>query len=294
VNYRHAFHAGNFADVVKHAVLALLVTALKRKEKPFAVLDTHAGIGVYDLTAEAARTGEHAGGIDRLLARRVQAEAAADLLAPYLDVVGALPRGQYPGSPEIVRRLLRPGDRLVVNELHPDDAGLLRRRYRRVAGVQVHERDAYEALVALVPPAERRGLVLVDPPFEDREELRRLSAALAKAFRKWPTGIHAVWYPLKPGVDVAGFHKAIAEAAPGPVLDLRFAVSPPPAPDRFGRRRLVEIGMTIVNPPWQLDRDLARLLPVLHQVLAEPGGGWVLTWLVGEGDAVSDGGLARA
>ena len=179
MNYRHAFHAGNFADVVKHALLLDLLRAMQRKDKPFLVLDTHAGIGRYDLSAgPAEKTGEWRDGIAKILAARPEA------LADYLALVEQL--GLYPGSPALAAALLRPGDRLIACELHPEDAATLKQNFRGSPGVAVHERDGYEALRAFLPPPERRGLVLIDPPFERPDEFAALEKNLRRRLRKIP------------------------------------------------------------------------------------------------------------
>jgi len=199
VNYRHGFHAGNFADVVKHTLLVLLLEALERKPAPLAYLDTHAGAGVYDLGSEAARrTGEAAGGIGRLWPARGRLPAAAERLC---QIVAALDAGDppklYPGSPWVAASLLRPTDRLVLAELHPEEARALKTEFQRDTRAAVHERDGYEMLKALTPPAERRGLVLLDPPYEQPEEFPELVKAVTAAHGRWSGGVYALWYPIK-------------------------------------------------------------------------------------------------
>lgn len=281
MNYRHAYHAGNFADVVKHAVLVLLLRALRTKDKPFAVLDTHAGIGRYDLTgAEAQKTGEFRDGIARLLA----AAAPPPLALPYLDLVraaGGLGREDapavYPGSPLLARMLLRPGDRLVLVELHPEDAAALRALFRGDPQVAVHRRDGYEALKALLPPPERRGLVLIDPPFEAPDEAERLTAGLRMAAARWPGGIYAVWYPIKARAPVERFHAELTLTGLRRLLVAELTVFAADRPDRLNG-----CGMVLVNPPWRLDEHLRELLPGLQPILAHDGGGWRVEWLVPE------------
>src|SRR3546814_577166 len=216
MNYRHAYHAGNFADVVKHAVLALAIARLKVKDAPFCVIDTHAGIGRYDLGAPAAsKTGEYKTGIARLLAR--DPETLPDELRPYLAAVKALNGGAlkngglrwYPGSPRLVRSLLRRQDRLVALELHPEDAAALAALFERDPQVKVQQADGYGGLKALLPPRERRGLVLIDPPFEERGEFERLVQGLRQAYRRWATGHYVIWYPIKGRPPVAAFHDAL-------------------------------------------------------------------------------------
>jgi 23S rRNA (adenine2030-N6)-methyltransferase len=261
LNYRHAFHAGNFADVVKHALLVWLLRAMARKHKPFLVLDTHAGVGAYDLQADPAlRTGEAVGGIFRVLGAREPA------LADYLSVVTSL--GLYPGSPEIARALLRPGDRLVCCELHPEDAAALRRRYARRPSVSVHARDGYEAMNALLPPPERRGLILVDPPYEQPDEFARLAAALRVAQARFATGAFVAWYPLKGRAPVRAFHAALAGIRD--VVAAEFRLREP-----VDAARLNGCGLLVINPPWQFEAAAHDILEALlaHLGTGEPGAG---------------------
>lgn len=282
MNYRHAYHAGNFADVVKHAVLARLVEYLKRKEKPFRVIDTHAGTGFYDLASdEAGKTGEWLGGIGRIMQAPMSAEAQA-LLAPYLDAVRAVNEGRelahYPGSPKIVRHLLRRQDRLTAIELHPQDAARLKARFEGDMQTRVIELDGWLALGAHLPPKEKRGLVLVDPPFEEGGEFGRLVDGLAKAHRRWPGGIYALWYPIKDRAGVATFHDQLAQAGIARVLDIGFDIRP------SGKvPRLDGSGMVVVNPPFTLEAELKAMLPELHRLLSlEQGAKWSVNWLAGE------------
>ncbi len=251
MNYRHAYHAGNFADCVKHALLVWLLRAMARKARPFMVLDTHAGIGAYDLAApEAQRTGEAAGGILRL---RGTADPA---LADYLGVVARL--GLYPGSPEIARALLRPGDRLVCCELHPEDGVALRGRYARMTGVSVHVRDGYEAMAALLPPAERRGMVLIDPPYEASGELEALLAALAAGHARFGAGVFAIWYPIKHRAPVRGFHDALRESGMRDVVAAELLLREP-----LDAARLNGCGLVVVNPPWRFEAGARAILDAL-------------------------------
>ncbi|MCK6453106.1 MAG: 23S rRNA (adenine(2030)-N(6))-methyltransferase RlmJ [Alphaproteobacteria bacterium] len=275
MNYRHAFHAGNFADVFKHAVLTLLVERLKAKDTGFAVIDTHAGAGLYDVTsAEAQRTGEFARGYGQL-AGRLPAELAA-----YGAAVMALnPKGAiavYPGSPALVRHLLRPQDRLVACELHPDDAARLKRNLAGDRRVQCHHRDGYAALKALLPPKERRGLVLIDPPFEAADERRIVARALSLAHGRWPTGTYAIWYPIKAASERDLFHGELASTGIRRLLAAEMLVDPGDRADRLNG-----CGMVIVNPPYGLDHTLRSVLPVLHRLLAAEGG-TAVDWLVPE------------
>ena len=283
MNYRHAFHAGNFADVVKHAVLALILEHLGRKPAPVFVLDTHAGAGRHDLASDAARrTGEADGGIVRVLAALTGGEPPP-VLAAYLATVTRLNEGNggaprwYPGSPRVARALMRPGDRLVLAEAHPEDAATLKREFAGDAQVAAHQRDGYLALKAFLPPPERRGLVLIDPPYEDAGEAGRLVAGLQAAHRRWPTGVYALWYPIKERPWVWRLHDALAATGIPRQLVVELTIRPE---DDF--RRLNGCGLVVVNPPWRLDESLRELLPWLRGALADRDGGWRVDWLVPE------------
>jgi 23S rRNA (adenine2030-N6)-methyltransferase len=231
VNYRHAFHAGSFADVVKHAVLCRILNYLRTKEAPFRVIDTHAGAGLYDLTGdEASRGGEWYDGIARLMAAQVPENAAA-LLAPYLDVIGALnERGRlkiYPGSPAIVRAWLRPQDRLIACELEPKAAVALSNNLRGDTRIKTLEIDGWMALGAYVPPPERRGLVLIDPPFEQDGDFAQLASGLSVAHRKWATGIYALWYPIKGRPEPDALAKSVSRLGIPKILRAELTVAAP-------------------------------------------------------------------
>lgn len=281
MNYRHAFHAGNVGDVLKHVVVERVLDHLRAKPKPMVVLDTHAGAGLYDLEGDqAARTGEAAGGIGRLLAHPAPHQA----LAGYLDLVAQLRASHgptvYPGSPLVAAERLRPGDRLVAVERHPDDGAALRALMGRRTGVTVRVgEDGYAALAAVLPPPERRGLVLIDPPFEDRAEFATLAAALARAHRRFATGVYAAWYPLKDPGAVESFHQHVVATGLARVLVAELWVRPLTV-----IQGLAGCGLLLVNPPWRLDDTLAGLLPWLAGALeTAPGqGGWRLEWLRGE------------
>ena len=246
MNYRHAYHAGNFADVMKHALLALAIEHMKKKEKPFFLLDTHAGTGLTELEGEEAqKTGEYLNGIARLL----DAAAPHPLLAPYLDAIrtlGGIPLSRYPGSPALMAHLARAGDRLAFCELHPEDAKTLRVNFRRDARVKTHEMDGYTALKAMLPPKERRGIVLIDPPFELRDEYVRLVEALAEAHRRFATGTYLIWYPLKDPAVSGEFLERLASEGPPKTLALELQVM---AADPM---RMTGSGMILVNPPFAL------------------------------------------
>ena len=282
MNYRHAFHAGNFADVVKHVVLTRIVDYLKRKPQPFRAIDTHAGLGLYDLNSdEATRSPEWTEGIGRLLERGLP-EAAAELVEPYLQLVRAEnPPGAlvaYPGSPLIVRRLMRAQDRLTAMELHPENAAALAARFAGDFQTRVIALDGWLALGAQVPPKEKRGLVLVDPPFEAQGEWERLVGGLVKAHKRWPGGTYALWYPMKVPAEAERFGAQLKASAIPKILRVELAVRAPATP-----AHLYGSGMVVVNPPFVLEEELRVLLPALAAALADDGrGGWRMDWIRAE------------
>jgi 23S rRNA (adenine2030-N6)-methyltransferase len=278
--YRHQFHAGNFADVFKHALLTRLLLALGRKSKPFFYLDTHAGTGLYDLTHPwAQKLEEHRAGVDLLWERN----DAPDLFAPYLDAVRAEnpPRSKlrfYPGSPRIARRLLRAGDRMELNELNRDDCATLARLFEGDAQVHVHCMDGYQTLKALLPPHERRGLVLVDSSFDRAREFDRLVDALQTAHRRWASGVLALWYPLLEPYVVRGFERSVLATGIRKILRLELSVLP-----ASWAGSLRGCGMLVVNPPFGLEAEAQPMLDWLWRALAEVGtGGRSVQWLVPE------------
>lgn len=282
LSYQHEYHCGNHADVLKHAVLTCILGALMKKPAPLRVLDGFAGSGRYDLFGpEASRHAEYQAGIARLLAAAGHATGVAAALAPYLDAVRGLnPDGRlrfYPGSPALALSLLRPGDTLSLLEQHPRALRALRATFRNDRRVQVHDRDAYEGLPALVPPRERRGLVLIDPSYEVKDEFKRVPALLAACHRRWPQGVYAVWYPL--------IRDPLAERFVGRVVatGLRriWQVELPVGPKRA--RGLWGSGMLVINPPFGLDAGLRPVLDCLQAVLADAGAALpVVRWLVPE------------
>ncbi len=288
MNYRHIYHAGNFADVVKHATLALLIERLKAKDTPFCVLDTHAGIGRYDLSApEAQKTGEFRAGVLRLLEaerRRLPAE-----LDPYLSVVRGLNKGKpglrwYPGSPRLALDLMRPQDRLVLFELHPDDARTLGALFAGDRRVSVTNADGYIALKAVLPPKERRGLVLIDPPFERKDEFERLARGLRHAHRRWATGQYALWYPIKARAPVQAFHDTLRASGIARILAAELLLRPATDPEQLNG-----CGLILVNPPWRMDATLKALLGKLAEFFAAArGGGAKVDWLVPEPASAAD------
>jgi 23S rRNA (adenine2030-N6)-methyltransferase len=279
MNYRHAYHAGNFADVLKHAVLALVLDYMKRKPAPFRVVDTHAGAGRYALTGvEAGKTGEWRSGIGRLLGPEAASlpQAAAQLLQPYLDCVRKLNSGSefeaYPGSPLIALSLMRNHDTLIANELHPEEHADLKATVGADRRCKATALDAWVALKALLPPKERRGVILVDPPFEEPRELERMAEGLRQGLQRFATGIYLAWYPIKDPKPVARFHAGLDDLAARELLRIELMIQPASDPERLNGS-----GVIVANPPYTLARDLAVLLPELSRRLAAgPGGGYRL------------------
>ena len=277
MNYRHAFHAGGFADVIKHIVLVRMLVYLQEKPAAFRVIDTHAGAGVYDLTSEEARRGgEWLTGIARIMQARFS-EKTGPLLKPYLDIVRAFnPQRDlvaYPGSPLIARALLRPQDRLTACEVEPKARKRLIESLRRDTQARVVDLDGWTALPAFVPPNERRGLVLIDPSFEQKDEFERLAAGFTEAFAKWPTGSYLLWYPVKSRRATDNLARHVAEVAgaatpAGKCLRLEFSVAPQAASPG-----LISAGLLIVNPPWTLMGELKAILPELEKPLGQGGAG---------------------
>ncbi|MES2405384.1 MAG: 23S rRNA (adenine(2030)-N(6))-methyltransferase RlmJ [Pseudomonadota bacterium] len=280
MNYRHAFHAGNFADVFKHAIMLALLDALTAKDKPLCYLDTHAGRGRYALDEiEAGKTGEWRDGIGRLF----DVPDPPPPLRRYLDAIRRCnPHGTlrtYPGSPLLAAQALRANDRLILCETQEDEAAALRALLREDPRAHVHHRDGYAALSALLPPPEKRGLVLIDPPFEAQEgEFASIETALAQAHARWPNGVYAVWYPIKSHRTLAPFHRRVAAGPFEKVLVAELLVQPDDSP-----LRLNGCGMLIANPPWKIDATLAAMLPALRGLLAQsPAASQRLRWLRGE------------
>jgi 23S rRNA (adenine2030-N6)-methyltransferase len=270
MNYHHDYHAGNFADVLKHVVLSRVITYMKQKPKPFRVIDTHAGAGLYDLEGgEASKTAEWKDGIARIFHADLP-RAAADLLEPYLDTVRAvngIGLKYYPGSPLIARHLMRGDDVLVANELAAAEFQRLKQELRRAKATTVLNIDARHAVKSLLPPKERRGLVLIDPPFEEKSEFSDLASAVDDAITRFATGTYLIWYPLKDEVAADRF-VAMATTKPGvEFLDVRLWVSKP-----FPGLGLTASGVLVLNPPFMLRDELETLMPCLEEYLAEGTG----------------------
>ena len=278
MNYRHAFHAGNHADVLKHLILSRLIALLSRKEAPFAYLDSHAGVGLYDLAGDqASRTGEWQQGIARLW----QAEDVPDQLLDYLEVIRAMnPDGvlrHYPGSPELARLLTREQDRLYLNEKHPEDGRLLKENMAGDRRVAVHLGEGWYVPRALLPTREKRVLLLIDPPFEQADELERCVQSLNEAIGRMRQAIVAIWYPIKSLDQLRRFYRDLEKSAAPKLLRVELYVQP-----TDDAQRLNGSGLVISNPPWGLEEELKQLLPWLAAQLAQGQDGWRLDWLIEE------------
>lgn len=284
MNYRHGFHAGNFADVLKHVVLVAALHRLTAKDKPLTYIETHAGAGRYRLSElDATKPPEYAAGILPLL----RARGLPPLLASYLRLVSEF-NGQpengrlqlYPGSPLLASACLRPDDRLLLCELAEDQAQLLSQEFRGDSRVQVQQRDGYAGLKASLPPLPRRGLVLIDPPFEVADEQTRIVEAVADALRRWAQGVYAIWYPIKLRQDVQPLLRALTALSAPRVLNIELCVH---ADDTA--LRLNGSGMVILNPPYRLDVDLRSMLPALGRALVQGRyGRCEMRWLKGRDD----------
>ena len=267
MNYRHGYHAGNFADVLKHTALSELLHLLLSKDKKLFVLDTHAGTGGYDLAGKLAeRTGEAAAGIVRLAATPNAGRPTA--VVRYLAAVAAYDRKfgpsggglrRYPGSPRLIRAALRPGDRFIACELHAEDALALKREFAGDQAVEVRQEDGYKVLKAMLPPPERRGLVMIDPPFEAPEEFERLARAVRHGLRRFATGCYAIWYPIKDEAAAAAF-VATLEAPKRLIMELR-------VPGEAGTTKLTACGLAVINPPWRFEEAMAEALPWIAATL---------------------------
>lgn len=279
MNYRHAFHAGNHADVFKHIVLSRLIALMSRKEQPFAYLDTHAGVGLYDLQGDqATRTGEWLEGIGRLW----EAPDVPPVVADYLRVVRELNRKNgdlryYPGSPELARRLTREQDHLQLNEKHPDDGALLKDNMKWDRRVAVHLGEGWFLPKALLPVPEKRAVMLIDPPFEKPDDLKRCAAAVKDAIGRMRQTVVAVWYPIKDQRQLRRFYQELAETGAPKLLRAELLVHPLDTPNT-----LVGSGLAIANPPWGLEEELRELLPWLARTLAQTQGGSCVDWLIAE------------
>jgi len=278
MNYRHAYHAGNHADVFKHLVLSRLIALMSRKEQPFAYLDTHAGIGLYDLRGDqASRTGEFLEGIARLW----QADDLPALTADYMGLVRDMnPDGElryYPGSPEVARRLTRPQDRVQLNEKHPQDGLLLKDNMKGDRRVAVHLGEGWHVPRALLPAPEKRAIMLIDPPFEQLDEMQRCAKALKEAVGRMRQTVAAIWYPVKDQRALKRFYQDLTGSGAPKLLRVELLVHSLERPDSLNGS-----GLAIANPPWGLEEELRQLLPWLAVKLGQTQGSWTMDWLIAE------------
>lgn len=267
MNYRHAYHAGNFADVFKHIILIAISNALSRKETPYCYLDTHAGIGYYDLLANTTqKSKEYEKGILKIM----QAANPPALVQQFLNCIKAInPEGMtplryYPGSPYIARHFLRANDRAVLSELHEEDYQILKNTFHHDKQVAVHHQDGYQALKAFLPPKERRGYILIDPPYEVQDELMQVGSQLATALKRFETGVFALWYPIKERRAIERFHYSLKDKIQRPVLIAELSIHPENVPTHLNGS-----GIAIVNPPWQIEQAIHEVLPWLWEALSE-------------------------
>ncbi|MBA0167382.1 MULTISPECIES: 23S rRNA (adenine(2030)-N(6))-methyltransferase RlmJ [unclassified Pectobacterium] len=272
LSYRHSFHAGNHADVLKHTVQSLIITALKEKEKPFLYLDTHAGAGRYQLSGEhAERTGEYLDGIAKIWQRDdIPAE-----LEPYMQAVRTYNHnGQlryYPGSPLIARQLLREQDKLHLTELHPSDFPLLRNEFQKDSRAKVLRDDGYQQLKSQLPPLSRRGFMLIDPPYELKTDYQAVVKGIQEGHKRFATGVFALWYPVVLRQHIKRMLKELEATGIRNILQIELAVLPDS--DRYG---MTASGMIVINPPWKLAAQMKSVLPWLHSVLVPEGTGHTL------------------
>ena len=278
LSYRHSFHAGNHADVVKHIVQSLILDALKQKEKPFVYHDTHSGVGRYDLQDERSeKTGEFRQGIARLWSRDdIPAE-----ISSYMDAIRALNPGSelryYPGSPRVARAQIREQDRMVLTELHPSDFPLLLQEFRGDRQVKIYKEDAFARLKACLPPKERRGVVLIDPPYELKHEYMDVVKAIKESYKRWATGTYAIWYPVVYRENIDKMLGGLEQLGIRKILQIELGVEPD-----TDERGMTASGMIVINPPWKLESQMKAILPWLQQAIAPTRGHHKVEWVVPE------------
>lgn len=278
LSYRHSFHAGNHADVLKHTVLTLILKSLKQKEKGFFYLDTHSGAGRYSLLSkEAEKTGEFIEGIARLWERDDLPQGVAD----YVAEVKKINRGKlryYTGSPLLAVQQLRSQDRALLTELHPSDYPLLRQEFARNRIVTTKRDNGFQQLKATLPPKERRGLVLIDPPYELKEDYELVVRAIIEGYKRFATGCYAIWYPVVLRQHVKKMVRGLEETGIRKILQIELAVRPD-----SDQRGMTASGMIVINPPWQLEKQMKEILPYLTKVLVPEGtGSWNVSWITPE------------
>lgn len=278
LSYRHGFHAGNFADVLKHSLMTLVINALKQKDKPFVYIDTHAGAGKYSFKSEfAQKTGEYQQGIARLW----DSQQVPEVLVDYLAAIRAENTGRqlvrYPGSPQLAKRLVRSQDRLILSELHGSDFEALQQLFAGDKQVSVAKEDGLQRLIKKLPPIQKRGLILIDPSYELRGEYKKVVAALVAAHQHFATGIYALWYPVIDREATEHLMNQLVKTAIPRQLRIEHCVA-----DDSAGRGMTGAGLVLINPPWQLDQQAQVLLPWLNQALADNKGHWKVEWQVPE------------
>lgn len=278
LSYRHSFHAGNHADVLKHIVLTLILSALKQKDKGFFYLDTHSGVGRYSLlSAEAEKTGEYIEGIARLWDR----DDLPEEVSLYLAEIQKINKGKlrfYAGSPLLAVQQLRPQDRALLTELHPNDFPLLRNEFAKNPNVVTKRENGFQQLKSALPPKERRGLVLIDPPYELKEDYELVVKAIEEGYKRFATGVYAIWYPVVLRQHTKRIVKGLEATGIRKILQIELAVRPD-----SDQRGMTASGMIVINPPWQLESQMKKILPYLTEVLVPEGtGSWNVSWIVPE------------
>ncbi|WED26735.1 23S rRNA (adenine(2030)-N(6))-methyltransferase RlmJ [Vibrio sp. DW001] len=278
LSYRHSFHAGNHADVLKHIVQSLILDSLKQKEKPFVYHDTHSGVGRYDLTHEwSEKTSEYKQGISRIW----QQDSNPEEIQSYLDAIRILNDNNelryYPGSPRIARAQLRSQDRMILTELHPSDYPLLEQEFHRDRQVKIYKEDGFQRLKGSLPPKERRGLVLIDPPYELAKEYRDVVNAIAQSHKRWANGTYAIWYPVVNRFDIEDMFKGLESLGIKNILQIELGVSPD-----TNERGMTASGMIVINPPWKLESQMEKILPFLKETIAPITGHYKVNWIVPE------------
>ncbi|MDG6896094.1 23S rRNA (adenine(2030)-N(6))-methyltransferase RlmJ [Volucribacter amazonae] len=279
LSYRHSFHAGNHADVLKHLVLMLIIESLQQKDKGFYYLDTHAGTGHYQLTSsQSEKTGEYKEGIARLWDKTDLPSELARYVKLIQRLNGSKTLRYYAGSPLIAATLLRPQDRALLTELHPTDFPLLRHNFSQFANVKVKRENGFQQLKSTLPPKERRGLILIDPPYELKQDYEWVVDAIEEGYKRFATGIYAIWYPVVLRQQTKRMINGLRQTGINKILQIELAV----APDNQ-QRGMTASGMIVINPPWQLESQIKQLLPYLVNCLVPTGTGhWTVDWLVGE------------
>ncbi|TNH05139.1 23S rRNA (adenine(2030)-N(6))-methyltransferase RlmJ [Testudinibacter sp. TR-2022] len=279
LSYRHSFHAGNHADVLKHIVLLRIIRALQQKEKGFFYLDTHAGVGRYSLnTYEAEKTAEYQDGVARLWQRDDLPPEVADYLAQVKKLNYGVLLKHYPGSPLIAANLLRAQDRALFTELHPSDFPLLRNNFKTVENVTCKRDNGYQQLKAVLPPKERRGLVLIDPPYELKEDYDLVVQAIEEGYKRFATGTYAIWYPVVLRQHVKRIVRGLEQSGIRKILQIELALRPD-----SDQRGMTASGMIVINPPWTLEGEMKAILPYLSKTLVpENTGSWKVEWITPE------------